>query len=71
MQYYDIDETDLEDLPGILTPAMVADALYVHVNTVYNLLHCGKLAGFRMGTAWRVRRKDLIAFLQQGGSTQA
>lgn len=68
MCYYDIEEDDLDSLPSIITPAMAADALCVHVNTIYNLLRSGKMAGFRMGAAWRIRKKDLLEFLRQGGS---
>ena len=58
MYYYDINEDDLDGLPSIVTPAMAADTLCVHVNTIYNLLRSGKMAGFRMGAAWRIRKKD-------------
>ena len=68
MYYTDIDEDDLDGLPSILTPAMAADTLCVHVNTIYNLLRSGKMTGFRMGAAWRIRKKDLLEFLRQGGS---
>lgn len=69
MHYSDIDEDDLDGLSSILTPAMAADTLCVHVNTIYNLLRSGKMAGFRMGAAWRIRKKDLLEFLRQGGSS--
>ena len=69
MYYTDIDEDDLDGLPSILTPAMAADTLCVHINTIYNLLRSGKMTGFRMGAAWRIRKKDLLEFLRQGGSS--
>ena len=69
MCYYDIEEDDLDGLPSIITPAMAADTLCVHVNTIYNLLRSGKMTGFRMGAAWRIRKKDLLEFLRQGGSS--
>lgn len=69
MYYTDIDEDDLDGLPSILTPAMAADTLCVHVNTIYNLLRSGKMTGFRMGAAWRICKKDLLEFLRQGGSS--
>lgn len=68
MYYSDIDEDDLDGLPSILTPAMAADTLCVHINTIYNLLRSGKMTGFRMGAAWRICKKDLLEFLRQGGS---
>lgn len=68
MCYYDIEEDDLDGLPSIITPAMAADTLCVHVNTIYNLLRSGKMLGFRMGVAWRIHKKDLLEFLRQGGS---
>lgn len=68
MYYTDFDEDDLDGLPSILTPAMAADTLCVHVNTIYNLLRSGKMTGFRMGAAWRIRKKDLLEFLRQGWS---
>ena len=69
MYYTDIDEYDLDGLPSILTPAMAADTLCVHINTIYNLLRSGKMTGFRLGAAWRIRKKDLLEFLRQGGSS--
>jgi excisionase family DNA binding protein len=61
-------EDDLEQYANILTPAEVADILNVHINTIYKLLNSSSLVGFRMGHAWRIRKKELIAFLQNGGS---
>ena len=69
MYYSDINEDDMDVLPSIVTHAMAADTLCVHVNTIYNLLRSGKMAGFRMGAAWRIRKKDLLEFLRQGGSS--
>ena len=67
MYYTDIDEDDLDGLPSILTPAMAADTLCVHVNTIYNLLRSGKMTGFRMGAAWRICKKDCWNFCGREG----
>lgn len=42
-----------------LTPQEAADELYVSLTTVYNLLRCGKLPGFKVGRIWRIPRDSL------------
>lgn len=47
----------------LLTPQQVAERLQVTEKTVYRWLTEGRLGGLKMGRLWRVRPKDLDAFL--------
>ncbi len=46
-----------------LTVAEVAAELNVHVSTVYRLVRSGELAGIKVGTAVRVRRSAVDAYI--------
>lgn len=37
----------------------IAYLMNVHVNTVYNWIHAGKLRAFKVGRDWRIRYDDL------------
>lgn len=62
------------DFPELLTAAEVAYLLRVSKVTVCRLVSSGKLQGFRVGRAWRVRRSDLAQYVMalqspdEGGS---
>lgn len=58
---FGLDFQELDDLPSILTPNEVAEILCLHINTVYNLLHQGKIQGFRVGKSWRIHKKALLS----------
>lgn len=64
-RFDDMEEDVLDQLPDIMTPRDVADALCLHVNTVYGLLKSNELTGFKLRHSWRVRRKDLKEFLKR------
>jgi excisionase family DNA binding protein len=51
--------------PGdaLLTVDDVARELRVHPRTVHRWLHAGELQGHRVGPHWRIRRRDLTAYL--------
>lgn len=49
----------------LLTPEQVAEHLVVAERTVYEWLRSGRLRGIKVGRLWRVREKDLEAFLQR------
>ena len=57
---FGLDFEELYDLPSILTPNEVAEILCLNINTVYNLLHQGKIQGFRVGKSWRIRKDSLV-----------
>jgi excisionase family DNA binding protein len=48
-----------------LTPEKVAQLLSVQPKTVRDWLKRGRIKGFKAGRLWRVREKDLDAFLSQ------
>jgi excisionase family DNA binding protein len=49
----------------LLTAAEVADQLRVSTMTVYRLIRRGELPAVRVGRNYRVRERDLHAFLDQ------
>ena len=48
----------------LLRPEEVAEVLQISRRTVVRWLKEGKLKGVRVGRLWRVREKDLEAFLR-------
>lgn len=52
------------------TPDEVAKSLGLHPNTVRKWLRAGRLSGVRVGNRWRVRERDLEAFLEPGKPTE-
>ena len=50
--------------PRLLTVAEVADLFRVSSMTVYRLIRNGELAAVRVGRSYRVRERDLQAYLQ-------
>lgn len=47
----------------LLTAAEVADQLRVSTMTIYRLIRSGELAAVRVGRNYRVRQRDLDAYL--------
>ena len=50
------------DSVELLTLNEVAERLGVHYMTAYRYLRTGRLVGMKLGTEWRVRAADLLAF---------
>ncbi len=51
----------------LFTPAEIAEALGVHLNTVYKYIHEGKIETVRIGTRqYRITAKTLQKILQNG-----
>jgi excisionase family DNA binding protein len=54
-----------EELPtDLLTAEEVAEKLRVSDDTVMRLLRGRKLAGYKISGAWRIERRDLLAYMQ-------
>lgn len=45
-----------------------AEYLNVSAATVTALLRAGKLRGIKVGKLWRIRERDLVEFVEQGGA---
>lgn len=50
----------------LLTVAEVAEVLRVSNMTVYRLIKAGQLAAIRVGKNYRIRQRDLDAYLNAG-----
>lgn len=51
-------------LPDVMTSEQVADYLKIDNNTVDRLIRDRELAATRVGSAYRITREDLEAFMQ-------
>jgi excisionase family DNA binding protein len=49
---------------GFLTTEEVLDYLQVNLRTVYRLIKAGKIPAVRVGRQWRVRKRDIDAWLE-------
>jgi len=49
------------DKNSLLTVQEVANLLRVHKNTIYNMIHDGRLKAFRVGRAWRIKSENVEA----------
>ena len=48
----------------LLTPGEVAEALHIHVFTVYGYIRRGKLPAVRLGRTYRILPDDLHRFIE-------
>jgi excisionase family DNA binding protein len=56
--------TAVEDLPLVMTPAEVAQALGIGKNSIYALLRSGALKSLRVGRLIKITRSALEEYLQ-------
>jgi excisionase family DNA binding protein len=54
------------EVERVLTVGEVAQILRMHSTTVYRLVKCGVLPGFKIGGHWRINRASLDSFLVSG-----
>lgn len=55
---------------NFLTPEEASRYLRLSVDSVYNLLRKGDLAGKKMGRGWAIERSDLEFFLESWGERE-
>ena len=51
------------ELPAILTFSETVEYLYIGRNTLLKLLHNGNIKGFKVGNRWRIKKEDLLEFM--------
>ena len=51
------------DIPVVMTFSECQKILRVGKNTLLDLLHSGKLEGFRIGNRWRITRDSLVEYV--------
>ena len=54
----------LEQYDDILTVEESCEALRIGRNSLYDLLHSGRLKGYRNGRVWRIPRESVIEFIR-------
>ena len=55
---------DIEQRPAIIRPDELADVLQIGRNSVYELLHSGKIKSFRIGHQIRISKAALLQFVE-------
>ena len=56
----------LLNYPDILTPKDIMEILSISKNTLYHMIQTNEFPAFRLGPrAWRFRRDDIIAYLEE------
>ena len=58
-----------EDLPLVLTVEETAQVLRVTAKLITEMCRKGELPAVKVGRAWRIKRDDVLAYLQ--GSSEA
>ena len=53
----------LEEYPDILTAEETCQALRIGLNALYDLLHSGKLKGYRNGRVWRIPKRAIVEYI--------
>ena len=59
----------MTQLSDLLTVKEVAEILRVSQPTVLRMIEDGELPAIRVRNQWRIRRAELDAYLQRGGSS--
>jgi len=54
-----------EEFPELITPEQVADILKIKLSTVYKYLNEGKIPDIRIGSLWRIDKKELLILLKK------
>jgi excisionase family DNA binding protein len=62
-------EVSMTQLSDLLTVKEVAEILRVSQPTVLRMIEDGELPAIRVRNQWRIRRSELDAYLQRGGSS--
>ena len=60
----------MTQLSDLLTVKEVAEILRVSQPTVLRMIEDSELPAIRVRNQWRIRRSDLDAYLQRGGSSR-
>ncbi len=55
----------MSDNYEIWTTDEVMDYLLIGRNTLYELLRCGKIKGFKIGSCWKIPKKAVDEYIRQ------
>ena len=53
-----------QEIPPIMTFAQCQNILHVGKNTLLDMLHDGRLQGFKIGSRWRITRAELEEYIE-------
>jgi excisionase family DNA binding protein len=68
IKFADLQQLNLADLPPFVTVEEIARAVRVHDETIRVIIKKKVLPGTKIGRQWRVKRDDVLAFLQARGA---
>lgn len=54
-----------DDLPDLLTIKQCQKALQIGRNSTLELLNSGTLKGFKLKGKWRIKKKELLSFVER------
>lgn len=55
----------LENYPPVLTFSQVREILHIGKNLLLYYLQSGEIPAFHVGRLWRIRKQDLIDFMEE------
>ena len=55
-----------ENIPEIMTLRECREILRVGKNTMLELLHEGRIEGFKVGNRWKIPKESLVEFIRFG-----
>ena len=58
--------TMYENIPEIMTLRECRDILRIGKNTMLELLHEGRIEGFKVGNRWKIPKESLVEFIKFG-----
>ena len=53
-----------ENIPEVMTLRECREILKVGKNTMLNLLHDGKIEGFKIGSRWKIPKESVVEFIK-------
>ena len=56
--------TMYENIPEIMTLRECRDILRIGKNTMLELLHEGRIEGFKVGNRWKIPKESLVEFIR-------
>ena len=53
-----------ENIPEVMTLRECREILKVGKNTMINLLHDGRIEGFKIGSRWKIPKESVVEFIR-------
>ena len=57
---------NLDNLPSILTPRQLSEALQISDQTIKKAIRAGRLDAFKVGRDWRIEKEAVLKWIEKG-----